>query len=471
MRVFRFFFLLFACVAFLGPFGCGGSSDGRPRMVVFRMGSGPIFKELQKTYSQQIYRQGQAFQKASLFVVDGETASASEIGALRGIDDAMKAGVPVLFLNVEVEHKKGATVASHQIGAYLDGHHDGYLVTPTPRGVDILHLGKQKGHRKTKFSRLRPDNVLEGNHFESDYELVPDQQNISNFVGMMNLRLSGRTPQQATRGTDPPSEIKSYIVTVTDAFTSINGNVVPGQTVTTNVTFSFNVYYNDGGAGNQFQYLIAYATGLTDPGTPTNDSERTKGYYQRYAIVQMAPNPDGNGNQLVRMQQSPGSDQDSYQASVSADLQYNGGQASYPWSLTLPASPQSIPGWAVTTWNYFDNPINATGWEFYQTSPYNVGQDNWHDGFTYVGGLVLDYYPKSMNPTSTTQFPVNFGAVWRTASTFNDGIEIQYGVGAQFELLHAHERSPGIYDRDRTQQTLTPDSTNINLLFNRATGE
>ncbi|MBX7133745.1 MAG: hypothetical protein K1X67_13815 [Fimbriimonadaceae bacterium] len=469
MKVIRLFVLIALFLVLLVPYGCGGTSDGRARMVVFRSASGPIYQELLKTYARQMYRPNQNFAKVSLFVIDGTTASAAEIEALDSIDDATKAGVPILFLNVNENHKRGATLASQKIGAYLKGDHDGYLVTPTARGIDILHLGHQKGQRKVKFSRLRPDGVLEGSHADSAYEFEPDANSVSNFVGMTNLRLQGRTPQQLTRGTDPPSSIKSYIVTVTDAFTSINGNVVPGQTVTTNVTFSFNVYYNDGGTGNQYQYLIAYATGLTDPGTPTNDSERTKGYYQRYAMVQMAPNPGGNGNELFLVQQAPISSAGSYQATISANLQYNGGQASYPWSLSLPANPQSIPGWGVDIDNFFANPANATGWEFFQESPYNVVDDNWHDGFTYVGGLVLDYYPKTMNPTSTTQFPVNVGSVWRTSTPFDNGIEIQYGVGAQFELLHAHERSPGIYDRDRTQQTLTPDSTVINLLFNRAT--
>lgn len=471
MKPLRFFSLLFLLAALILPYGCGGSSDGRARMVVFRSGSGPIFRELQKTYAQQIYRPKQSFQKASLFVVDGASVASSEVQAIDGIDDAMSAGVPVLFLNVNANHKKGATLASQKIGAYLGGDHDGYLVTPTARGIDILHLGHKKGNQKTAFARLRPDNVLEGSHTDTPYEFQPDEQSISSFVGMMQLRLMGRTPQDVTRGTDPPASIKSYIVTVTDAFTSINGNVVPGQTVTTNVTFSFNVYYNDGGPGQQYQYLIAYATGLTDPGTPTDDEDRTKGYYQRYAQVQMAPNPAGNGNELLLVQQTPGEGGSPYQAQISANLQYNSGQSTYPWSLNLPGGAQSIPGWAVTPANQFANPANASGWQFYQTSPYSVASDDWHDGFSYHSIWVLDYYPKSMNPTSTTQFPVNVGSVWRTATTFNSGIEIQYGVGAQFELLNAHERSPGIYDRDRTLQSLAPDLTSINLLFNRATAE
>jgi hypothetical protein len=433
-------------------------------MVVYRQASGAIFKELQKSFSQQTYRAGQSFANARLLVIDGNSTQASEMSGVHAIDDALRAGVPVLLLNVTNQHTSEAAKGSPSIGAIIQGNHDGYLVTPRSHGIDIVHLGPVAAKRNQHDQRLDNDGLLSGTHEEHHDVFAPTAEHVQKFVSMLNDRVSGRLPTRSA--TDPPSSIPRYIVSATDAFTSQNGNVVPGQTVTTNVTFFFNVYYNDGGAGQQYQYLIVYAQGLTDPGTPANNSERTKGYFQTQAQVLVEPDPAGNGNLLTLVQQSPQLGSDFYQAVANALLQYDGGANGYYWFLDLPGSPQSIPGWNA----FASTPpgANSAATLFYQTSPFDALDDNWHDGFTYVGGLVLDYYPKAMNPTSTSQFPINIGAVWRTQTTTTEGIQMLYGVGAQFEYFHAHEESPGIYDRDRTIVNYNPDPTAITLLFGRA---
>lgn len=468
MRRHRTFAFLVAGIV-VGTTGCGGGGGlvKKPYMIIVGSAGGPVLRELQKTYLQQVYRSGQSIRGASMLVIDGQTTPADRMDDISAIDEALKAGVPVLCLNVGKEHLVQAAAGSRRIGAYMDGQHDGYLMTPTSYGLDIVHVGSKKFRAVRHKQHLDDNGHLTGSRDEQRVELAPTQEAYERFVANLKDRLAGRLPEDPNRGTDPPSSIPRYITSVQDSFTSVNDNVVPGQTITSNTAFFFNVYYNDGGAGNQYQWLIAYATGMSDPGSPSNNSERTKGYFQTEVNVALSPDPSGNGGLLSLVESQPYNSQDSYQSNIGANIQYNGGAASYPWSISIPPTPQQIPGWAVIT---FVNPAvpNSRDFAFFQQSPFDAIQDNWHSGFTYVGGLVLDYYPKSMNPTSTNQFPIYVGGTWRTSTTTDQGIIMQYAVGAQYELLHAREKSPGIYDRDRTIVNFNPDPSNITLLFGRA---
>ncbi|HRF61128.1 MAG TPA: hypothetical protein PLH94_14590 [Fimbriimonadaceae bacterium] len=460
---------LAALVAVLGLGGCGGGGGltKKPYFVIVGSASGPVLRELQKTYLQQIYRPGQALKGASMLVVDGSVVPADSMDDLKAIDDALGSGVPVLCLNVSKAHLTKAAEGSSRIGAFVNGNHDAYLMTPMAHGIDIVHVGPKKFTRRQLFQHLDTTGHLRGSRSEDRIELQPDQASIDRFVANLKDRLAGKLPIDSVRGTDPPSSIPRYITTVQDSFTSVDDNVVPGQTVTSNVAFFFNVYYNDGGPGNQYQYLIAYATGMSDPGAPSNNSERTKGYFQTLSYLQMNPNPTENGGLLSLISSGPGQSDGLYQVSFGADIQYSAGASSYLWSLSLPPVAQSIPGWFCNTGGVSLLP-NAAQTLFWQGSPFNAVQNNWHDGFTYVGGLVLDYYPKSMNPTSTNQLPVNMAAIWRTSTTTDQGIVMQYAAGAQYQLLHAKEKSPGIYDRQQTVINFDPDPMNVTLLFGRA---
>lgn len=463
--------ILVLCFTLGGP-GCGGGGGpSKPRMVVFRSASGPIFDELRTSHSQLLYRPGMNFASAKLFVVDGQTASASELETLAGIDHALRAGASVLFLNVGDSHKIAATKASQKVGAYVHGEHFAYLMTPTRDGVDIVHTGPRTLTSRVKKTRLGEDGVLTGSHEMRNLQFGLSDALVQRFVSLMRSRIQGILPTRDS-GTDPPSIVPRYIVSVTDSFTSGYGTLVPDQVVNNNVTFFFNVYESNAGPGKANQYLIAYAQGLLDPGSPASNGDRTRGYSQVQCQMFIAPSntPGDNGNLLTQEWFSPNaSPTNSYQASANVLLLYQGANPGfYTWSLDLPATPQSIPGWGVCYDNYVYNVPNTVGMVWFQMSPFNSIDDNWHDGF-YTSGLVLDYKVRDMNSTSTTQFPVNLIGVWSTASVTTSAIVMQYGVSGIYEQLHSHEKSPGIYERERTLvNDSSPDPTSITLLFGRA---
>lgn len=446
--------------------GCGGGS-GAPkgtRVLVYGSASGPIFDALRARYSVTPYRPGMPLGPGRLLLIDGTTTTASQLRDLGGIDVAMKSNSCVLVLNATHEHKVALTQASDRIGAYVNGSHFGYLVTPMGRaGVDIVHAGASKRRVRTHKSTLRHDGTLTGRLEEKTIEFGLEPALTQRFVQLVDDRLKGVFPASRDGGSDPPSGVARYTACVTDSFID-NGSIVPGQTTTQNVTFFFNVYENDYGSNGQFQWLVAYATGLVDPGAPAANDERMRGWFQTGCEIEIMPDPDGNGGLLQNYETGPASWSDSYQSRLAFPLIYGGGTEVYLYALELPGSPQAIPGWSL----FFDaTSSNGWSWNFSQTSPY--GGSSWENGFTH-GGLVLDWTVKDMNPTSINQFPIYVGAIWQTTSLTTEGIVMLYGIGSTYDQLHAKYDSPGIYSREHTPITTEPpDPSSVTLLFGRAT--
>lgn len=461
----RLLLCIFACGLLIG---CGGGGTGTPthtRILVYGSASGPIFDALRSRYQVVTYRPGTPIGKARLLVVDGSTTSPSQLRDLEAVDSAMKANSSVLVLNATHQHKVALAGASEQIGAYVNGSHYGYLVTPMGKtGVDIVHAGNSKRRVRTHYSSLSNNGVLTGRTEDKTVEFGLDTALVARFVDLLDDRLNGILPSSRDSGSNPPSQIPRYTASVTDSFID-NGHIVPGQTTTTNVTFFFDVYENDGGSNAQYQWLVAYATGLVDPGAPASNDDRTRGWFQTSVEVDISPDADGNGGQLGYYFYGPLPSDNSYQAQLDFPLQYAAGSQTYSYQLNLPGSPQSISGWSVTMVESISE--NGRAWSFYQTSPYT--EPSWESGFTH-GFWVLDWTVKSLNPTSINQFPIYLGATWRTPSLTTEGVVMQYAVGSTYEQLHSKYDSPGIYTRQHTPiSTEPPDPSSVTLLFGRAT--
>lgn len=445
---------------------CGGRTPGVPgtRMHIVGTASGPIYEALRAKYAAVTYRAGQALRPGSLLLIDGASMSPTQMSAFEGIDRAMAAGASILILNADHAHKVALSSASPRIGAYVNGGHAGYLMTPVgSNGVDIVHVGPTTRRVKTHYARLSNDGILSGTPTDKMVSIGLHKDRIDSFVALVEQRLGGAFPSTRDSGTDPPSVVRRYIVSVTDSFID-NGQILPGQTLTQNVTFFFNVYENDGGTGQQFQWLAAYATGLSDPGTPSANGDRTRGYCQTSCQVSIYPDDSENGDLLVVDSFAPQASVDTYQGFLAFPIQYDGGAQTYDYQLALPGVSQAMPGWEVGP---VSAPVyNGQSFWFFQTSPFSP--DEWHDGFTH-GGLVLDWTVKDMNPTSTTQFPLYCGAIFRTTFLTPTAIVMQYSVGSTYDRLHSHEKSPGIYEREHTPVSTEPgDPSDITLLFGRA---
>lgn len=448
--------------------GCGGSGTAplsKTRMIVVGTASGPIFDALRARYQVLPYGSGTVLGPGRLLVIDGASTSAEQLKKMQVIDEAMRTSTSLLILNATHEHKVALSAASPRIGAYVNGGHYGYLVTPKGRsGIDIVHAGLSKRRVRTHYSELSNTGVLTGRTEEKLTTFDLDTALISRFVGLVDERLRGVVPMSRDSGSDPPSQVARYTTAVTDSFID-NGNIVPGQTTTQNVTFFFDVYENDGGPGKQFQWLVAYATGLVDPGTPAQNNDRTRGWFQTSVQVDIAPDPSGNGGLLQDYFYGPQPSENSYQATMAFPLVYAAGTQVYLYSLELPEAPQSIPGWSLTTLP--PKVTNGQSLYFYQRSPY--AEPSWESGFSH-GGLVLDWTVKSLNPTSINQFPIYMLTGWTTASLTTEPIVMQYAVGSSYDQLHAKYDSPGIYTRQHTPITTEPpDPSSITLLFGRAT--
>ncbi|HRI44757.1 MAG TPA: hypothetical protein PLL78_13570 [Fimbriimonadaceae bacterium] len=456
------FVVVLACLVACGG---GGGRSSSLRMHVCGSASGPVFQALRDRYPIVQYRSTQLLRPGSLVVVDGATTPPAQLGGFEGIDRAFASGASVLILNATGAHKSALANASQRIGAYVNGDHSAYFITPIGKnGVDIVHAGPTTRRVKTHYSRLTDEGLLTGSPTEKVIRLDLNQASIQNFVTLVDQRLRGNMPRSRDSGTDPPSSVPRYIASITDSFID-NGNILPGQTLTQNVTFFFNVYENDGGPGKQFQWLSAYATGLSDPGSPSADDDRTRGYFQTSCEVSFSPDPNGNGELLNVFSYGPQASAESYEAYLAFPIEYDGGAQTYNYQLALPGpQQQSIPGWEV-------GPVSAEApngqalW-FFQTDPYEIG--DWHDGFSH-GGLVLDWKVKDMNTTSITQFPLYCGVVFLTTFVTPTAIVMQYSVGSTYDRLHSHEKSPGIYDREHTPVTTEPgDPSSLTLLFGRA---
>lgn len=433
-------------------------------MHVYGSASGPVFQALRDRYPLVQYRSTQLLRPGSLLVLDGATTPPVQVGGFEGIDRALAGGASVLILNATHAHKSALASASNRIGAYVNGDHAAYLITPRGKnGVDIVYAGPTTRKVTTHYSRLTNEGVLTGSPTEKVVQIDLDSSSIHSFVGLVDERLRGNVPTSRDSGADPPSSVRRYIASITDSFID-NGTILPGQTLTQNVTFFFNVYENDGGPGKQFQWLSAYATGLSDPGTPSADDDRTRGYFQTSCQISFSPDPSGNGELLNVFSYGPIASVDLYQAFLAFPIQYDGGAQTYNYQLAIPGAQQSIPGWEV-------GPVstsvpNGQALWFFQTDPYEIG--DWHDGFSH-GGLVLDWKVKDMNTTSTTQFPLYCGVVFFTTFLTPTAIVMQYSVGSTYDRLHSHEKSPGIYDREHTPITTEPGNpSSLTLLFGRA---
>lgn len=453
-------------VSLLGLCSCGGSGSHSSsiRMHVLGTASGPIYEAFRSRYATVQYRPAQSLRSGSLVVIDGASTSPYELGRFEGIDRALAAGASVLVLNATHDHKVQLGNASARVGAFVNGSHAAYLMTPMgSKGIDIVLAGPTTRRVRRHPSRLSNEGILTGSPTDSVVHSDLDSASVERFVSLAEQRLEGLLPTSRDGGTDPPSQVKRYIATVTDSFVD-NGTILPGQTLTQNVTFFFNVFENDGGPGAQFQWLSAYAVGLSDPGTPTADDDRTRGYVQTSCQVSFSPDPAGNGELLQVYGYGPRASIDSYQGFLAFPIQYAAGTGTYNYELAIPGVSQAMPGWEVGPVS--TNVPNGQALWFFQNDPYTIG--DWHDGFTH-GGLVLDWKVKDMNPTSTTQFPLYCGVVFLTSFLTPTPIVIQYSVGSTFDRLHAHEKSPGIYEREHTPVTTEPGNpSSLTLLFGRA---
>lgn len=424
--------------------GCAGgpAPAGKPRLLVHRSVTGPVYTELLKTHRAERYSGRQDPAQYRMVVLDGGSMTPHELANEPLVSQALGKGVSVLLVNATEEHKR-SLMAAKRTPAHTNGPSAAYLITPIVGPGRIFHLTDLKGSmvRKRQVSHSYTERgFVQGNHRAWEDEQTVDGAHLDAYMKMVDDRLNsgGRTALPT-----PPSDYLSsnwFQVSVTESWEAMNEACMDGQSLQHQVTFTFAVYADSGDTltSHWFQWCAMSMEGSVNmlSGLANNGSD-TVGYAQTMFNAQVLPidEGDGNGLELALVQAQPTSATDAYNSSIDFTIGYrgDGGSKNWLWQQSLLQSPQSFTNWRATSPPPPTSEINAVSFVAMQTDPYDGDDSNWTDGFHDIfGGKHVD----SPNPTSAGSMGVVGQAVWKTFDIFDGPIQIQYGTESLMTQLH-----------------------------------
>lgn len=432
------------CALALSLVGCAGGPApvARPRLLILRSATGPVYAEFLKSHRAERYTGRQDPAQYRFIVVDGSSMSPNEVGSEPLIAEALSKGVSIMMVNCTEDHKR-SLMASKKVPAHTKGPSAAYLVTPVRGPGRMFHLTDLRASKVAK--RQVAHSYTERGFVQGQHKRWEDEQTISgahlqSFMGMVDDRLA--TQGRATLPT-PPSDYSSsnwFQVAVTESWEAMNESCMDGQSLQHQITFTFAVYADSGDTlqSHWFQWCAMSMQGSVNMLSGlANNGDDTVGYAQTLFEAGVQPINDGGGNglELALVQAQPTSATGAYNSSIDFTIGYRGssGASNWLWQQSLTQSPQSFTNWQATSPPPPTSEINAVAFQAMQTDPYNGDDSNWTDGFHNIfGGKHVD----SPNPTSSGSMGVVGQAVWKTFDIFDGPIQIEYGSSSLMTQLH-----------------------------------
>lgn len=415
--------------------GCGGESGSpnRATMLVYRSASGPVYRELTKSYRTDYFRGSQDVSRYALLVLDGASTAPLENEAIELVRSALSKSVPVMFVNASEGHKR-SLMSSRCVPAHTKNDSAACLITrasSTSRVYELVDLRVRELPIVSSSKQLDQDGILTGQYGSSRLTLEVDGAHLSNYMATVRNRLQsgGRTVLPS-----PPSDYPSngwFQVTVTENWEAANNNSIDGQSIGHQMSYTFAVYADSGSSipSQRFQWCVASMDGTVSlSAPPAHDDVDQRGYAHTLfqANLQPVDTSTGNGLQLALVQAQPTAATGSYSSAMDFTIGYQGasGPSSWIWQQSLQQQLGGFGGWQATAPPPPASDVNDVSLQAMQTSPFDGDGSNWTDGYyrVFVGKHVTE-----MNPASISSMNVIGQALWKTFDPFSGTIDIDYG--------------------------------------------